>query len=51
MAVLTTSAENRLRAFTRLMRNDLITEKLATGRPKDIGDVDELLKLKDRNAD
>jgi hypothetical protein len=31
--------------------NDLITEKLATGRAKDIGDVEELIKLKDRNAD
>lgn len=30
--------------------NDLITEKLATGRPKDLGDVDELIKLVDRNA-
>jgi hypothetical protein len=26
--------------------NDLITEKLATGRPKDLGDVDELTKIK-----
>ncbi|MBO0950226.1 hypothetical protein [Fibrella forsythiae] len=29
--------------------NDLITEKKATGRPKDLGDVDELTKLLDRN--
>ena len=26
--------------------NDLITEKLATGRPKDLGDVEELTKIK-----
>lgn len=32
--------------------NDLITEKLATGRPKDLGDMEELIKLKnDRNTD
>lgn len=32
--------------------NDLITEKLATGRPKDLGDVDELTKIKNSwNAD
>lgn len=37
--------------FKVIQLNDLITEKLATGRPKDLGDVDELLKLKDRNAD
>lgn len=26
--------------------NDLITEKLATGRPKDLGDIEELTKIK-----
>ena len=26
--------------------NDLITEKLATGRPKDLSDADELTKIK-----
>lgn len=32
--------------------NDLITEKLATGRSKDLGDVEELTKIKnDRNVD
>ena len=31
--------------------NDLITEKLATGRAKDIGDVEELIKLKNRNVE
>lgn len=32
--------------------NDLITEKRATGRPKDLGDVEELTKIKnDRSAD
>lgn len=30
--------------------NDLITEKLATGRSKDLGDVEELTKIIDGNA-
>ena len=30
--------------------NDLITEKLAAGRPKDLGDVDELAKIMNGNA-
>ncbi len=30
---------------------DLITEKRATGRPKDLGDVDELVKLINHNHD
>jgi len=30
--------------------NDLITEKLATGRLKDLGDVEELTKITNRNA-
>ncbi|QIP17664.1 hypothetical protein G8759_04710 [Spirosoma aureum] len=38
-------------SFKVIQLNDLITEKLATGRAKDIGDVEELIKLKDRNAD
>ncbi|MCX6219330.1 nucleotidyltransferase [Spirosoma sp.] len=38
--------------FKVIQLNDLITEKLATGRPKDLNDVDELIKIKkDRNAD
>jgi hypothetical protein len=35
--------------FKVIQLNDLITEKLATGRPKDLNDVEELIKLKDRN--
>jgi predicted nucleotidyltransferase len=35
--------------FKVIQLNDLITEKKATGRPKDLGDVDELTKLLDRN--
>ncbi|WP_461108577.1 hypothetical protein [Spirosoma koreense] len=31
--------------------NDLITEKQATGRLKDLSDVEELIKLRDRNTD
>ncbi|MBD2700909.1 hypothetical protein IC229_09690 [Spirosoma sp. BT702] len=31
--------------------NDLIAEKKATNRPKDQIDVDELIKIKDRNAE
>lgn len=31
--------------------SDLITEKQATGRPKDLGDVEELTKIRDGNAD
>ncbi|QHW01639.1 hypothetical protein GJR95_41245 [Spirosoma endbachense] len=38
-------------SFKVIQLNDLITEKLATGRAKDIGDVEELIKLKDRNTD
>ncbi|GAB4047553.1 nucleotidyltransferase [Spirosoma litoris] len=38
-------------SFKVIQLNDLITEKLATGRPKDLGDVEELIKLKDRNDD
>lgn len=37
-------------SFKVIQLNDLITEKLATGRPKDIGDVEELIKLNDRNS-
>ncbi|GAB3024235.1 hypothetical protein GCM10027185_23970 [Spirosoma pulveris] len=38
--------------FKVIQLNDLITEKLATGRPKDLTDVDELIKIKkDRNAE
>ncbi|WP_425290743.1 DUF6036 family nucleotidyltransferase [Spirosoma linguale] len=38
--------------FKVIQLNDLITEKLATGRPKYLNDVDELIKIKkDRNAD
>jgi hypothetical protein len=38
--------------FKVIQLNDLITEKLATGRPKDLSDVDELIKIKkDRNTD
>ncbi|GAB3640478.1 hypothetical protein [Spirosoma arcticum] len=46
-----TSAAMRL-PFKVIHLNDLITEKLATGRSKDLGDVEELIKLKnDRNTD
>ncbi|AUD07175.1 hypothetical protein CWM47_05135 [Spirosoma pollinicola] len=39
-------------SFKVIQLNDLITEKLATGRPKDLNDVDELIKIKkDREAD
>lgn len=38
-------------SFKVIQLNDLITEKLATGRPKDIGDAEDLIKIKDRNAD
>lgn len=36
-------------SFKVIRLNDLITEKLATGRPKEIGDAEELIKIKDRN--
>jgi hypothetical protein len=32
--------------FKVIQLNDLITEKLATGRPKDLNDVEELIKIK-----
>ena len=39
-------------SFKVIQLNDLITEKQATGRPKDLNDVDELIKIKkDREAD
>lgn len=38
-------------SFKVIRLNDLITEKLAAGRPKDIGDAEELIKIKDRNED
>lgn len=39
-------------SFKVIQLNDLITEKLATARPKDLSDVDELIKIKkDRGAD
>lgn len=38
-------------SFKVIQLNDLITEKLATGRPKDISDVEELIKLNDKTAD
>ncbi|CAN5582405.1 hypothetical protein BH09BAC4_BH09BAC4_00310 [soil metagenome] len=36
-------------SFKVIQLNDLITEKLATGRSKDIGDAEVLIKIKDRN--
>lgn len=33
-------------SFKVIQLNDLITEKLATGRPKDLNDVEELIKIK-----
>lgn len=38
-------------SFKVIQLNDLITEKQATDRPKDLLDADELIKLKDKNAD
>ncbi|MBD2756405.1 nucleotidyltransferase [Spirosoma sp. BT704] len=38
-------------SFKVIQLNDLIKEKLATGRPKDISDADELIKIKERNED
>lgn len=37
--------------FRVIQLNDLITEKQATGRLKDLSDVEELTKLKNKNAD
>ncbi|NDU97947.1 hypothetical protein GK108_23885 [Spirosoma terrae] len=38
-------------SFRVIQLNDLITEKLATGRAKDIGDAEELIKIKGRNPE
>ncbi|WP_420149391.1 nucleotidyltransferase [Spirosoma sp.] len=38
-------------SFKVIQLNDLITEKRATGRPKDQSDVDELLKIQARNKE